>query len=141
MHQLARSITGVYSKLEGSAHASASQVYATTDKAAHLQFCSQTARAQRRNSWMSIVSALVLCMSTLSGPIPDRKLDEFTVLLNELLQLLFICQLIGILLQVKGHPGAPLQGLPTVSLPHLFETAEHSRDPRDEHKACMLMSQ
>ena len=51
--------------------------------------------------------------------LPDGKLDEFAVLLDQLSQLLLVSQLVCILLQMKGHPCAALQRLSTVVLFHL----------------------
>ena len=51
---------------------------------------------------------------------PDRELDELAVLLDQVLQLLLVCKLVGILLEVQGDPSTPLQGLPTVIFPHLY---------------------
>lgn len=50
---------------------------------------------------------------------PDWELNELAVLLDQFLQLLLICKLIGIFFEVQGNPCTPLQRLCTVILPHL----------------------
>ena len=40
--------------------------------------------------------------------IPDRELNELAILFDQILQLLLICQVIGILLEVEGDPSTSL---------------------------------
>ena len=94
--------------------------------------CSRVSRGQKKTALTLISQPTVLTeplmlaasMKTKKGEhgkraMPDRELDELAVLLDQVLQLLLVCKLIGILLEVQGDPSTPLQGLPTVIFPHL----------------------